>query len=88
MGRLLKEIGFKVETTPNGTAAVEIFQAAHAADEPVQAVIFSLMVPGDMDGVKAFQQIRRTDEEIRGIIMIGGATRYATALPRPYPRWI
>ena len=71
LGRLLNEIGFTVETAPDGTAAVEQFQAAHSGAEPFQAVIFDLMVPGDMDGVEAFKRIRQIDKDIKGIIMSG-----------------
>ncbi|MCH7521075.1 MAG: response regulator [Candidatus Marinimicrobia bacterium] len=72
LGQLLNDLGFNVETAPDGTTAVELFQASHATDEPFQAVIFDLMVPGEMDGVEAFKQIRQIDRDIKGIIMSGG----------------
>ncbi|HMK65400.1 MAG TPA: PAS domain-containing protein [Thermodesulfobacteriota bacterium] len=68
---ILNRLGYEVELAENGQKAIDLYQAAQAADYPFDAVILDLTVPGGMGGEKAIQELTRIDPKVIAIASSG-----------------
>ena len=73
--RMLSRLGFEVLTAGDGEEAIEIFR--ENPDE-IAAVILDLSMPR-MDGLTAFEELRKIDPGIRVILSSGYSKETATA---------
>jgi|HubBroStandDraft_3_1064219.scaffolds.fasta_scaffold683060_1 CheY-like chemotaxis protein len=65
--RYLERLGYAVEVTPSGEAALDLF---HAAPEPYDLVITDLNLPG-MGGEEMLKQMRQRQPSLRALISSG-----------------
>jgi len=72
--RILERMGFTVLTARDGREAISVFQ--EHADE-IACVLLDLTMP-NMDGVEAFQQLRRIREDVRVVLASGYNEQDAT----------
>ncbi len=92
--RILKHMGYDVDTAPDGQKAIKLYQKAMDIGEPFDAVVFDLTVPGGMGGVEAIQALIKIDPKIKAIVSSGYSTdpvmsdfkRYgfSEVLPKPF----
>ncbi len=67
----LKDSGYDVRVTKDGSEALKQFIAARDADKPFDAVILDLVVPSGMPGDVAVREIRRIEPGIKVILLTG-----------------
>ena len=70
-GNMLKFLGYKVEFARDGTEAIELYKKAKESEEPFDAVILDLTVPGGMGGKEAIQKLLEIDPKVKAIVSSG-----------------
>jgi PAS domain S-box-containing protein len=65
--RVLSTLGYTVITAADGREAIDTLQASH---EPIDAVLMDLTMP-KLDGVAAFEELRRLQRDLPVILMSG-----------------
>jgi PAS domain S-box-containing protein len=70
-GAMLKHIGYEVGYAKDGTEAVESYFRSLESDNPFDAVIMDLTVPGGMGGKEAIKKIREKDPLVKAIVSSG-----------------
>ena len=70
-GSIVEQLGFQVAYAANGQEAVDRYRRAMAAEEPYDAVIMDLTIPGGMGGQEAIGHLRAIDPAVRAIVMSG-----------------
>jgi CheY-like chemotaxis protein len=94
LGVLLRWMGYEVELCTDGGQAVEAYEKGRMSGHPFDAVFLDLTVRGGMGGLEAVQLLRKTDPEVRAVV-ISGHTRdtgivdfekngFRAALPKPF----
>jgi signal transduction histidine kinase len=68
---ILSRLGYEAEFAADGSEAVEMYQAAMAADRPYDAVILDLTVRGGMGGKEAIRNLITLDPEVKAIVSSG-----------------
>lgn len=68
---MLESVGYQVEDTMEGSSCVRAYQAAIHAGEAFDLVILALTIPIGHGGVWAFEQLRKIDAHVQGIIVSG-----------------
>jgi CheY-like chemotaxis protein len=68
---ILIHIGFRVETAENGKEAIRKYKAAFNSNNPYQAVILDLTIPGGFGGVRTIEKILEFDPMVKGVAMSG-----------------
>lgn len=68
---LLTAMGYEVETTSDGLAAIDLYIRATESQRPYRMVILDLMVPGGLGGEPTMERLRAIDPGVRGIILSG-----------------
>lgn len=68
---ILETYGYKVVMTKDGQEAVHLYETALKTDEPVDAVIMDLTVPGGMGGKEAAQKILHLDPDAKILVSSG-----------------
>ncbi len=71
VSHLLTRIGYEVALTTDGVEAVELFRKAAEAQEPFDAVVLDLTIPGGMGGREALDLLREFDPEIKAVVSSG-----------------
>lgn len=92
--RMLERQGYRVDTVPEGGAAVVAYRRARESGAPFAVVIVDLTVPNGMGGMRTFEELIKTDSKAKVIVSSGysddpvmaeWADRgFAGALPKPY----
>ncbi len=72
--KMMNNIGLDVEKAKEGEKAVEMYREAVDAEEPFDAVIMDLTVPGGMGGKKAVKEILQIDPDARVLVSSGYST--------------
>lgn len=67
----LEKLGCKTLLAGNGDEAVTLYRQSLASSTPVDAVIFDLTLPGDMEGEEIARKIRDLDPHARMIVSSG-----------------
>lgn len=70
-GKILKQLGYKVETALSSTEGIEKFKAALRAENPFEFVITDLTLPGDLGGEEILRQLKEIDPQIKVIVSSG-----------------
>jgi PAS domain S-box-containing protein len=66
---MLDFLGYDAEVTHSVSAAVERFRHALASDRPFDVVMLDLVVPGDIGGTEAMDQLGAIDPAVKAILM-------------------
>ena len=93
-GELLNYLGYTATTVQNGEEAVSLYNQAMQINEPFDAVILDLAVPGGMGGKEVVRELLRADPHVKAIISSGYLTDpiiehykeygFAEVLTKPY----
>jgi two-component system cell cycle sensor histidine kinase/response regulator CckA len=81
---MLESIGYTAQLTSSGLEAIEQFKSAEERDEPFDAVILDLTVPGGMGGGEAVGHIKQIRADIPVLVMSGYADDAVLARYRDY----
>jgi PAS domain S-box-containing protein len=69
--QMLRHMGYDVDLASEGQEAIKLYRRAIEADEPFDAVILDLTVPGAMGGKKTIGRLREIDSNVKAIIASG-----------------
>ena len=70
-GQILKTIGYMVEYAKDGHEAIRVYKKAIEKEQPFDAVIMDLTIPGGMGGREAVQKLIEIDPDVRAIVTSG-----------------
>jgi CheY-like chemotaxis protein len=92
--RMLRHLGYSVETAADGEGAVALYRARKEEGTPFDAVILDICIPGGMGGTETLQRLMEYDPSVRAIATTGFTTDrvmtshrefgFREALPKPY----
>ena len=68
---MLEFLGYDAEVAHTGSAAVERFRHARTSSRPFDIVMLDLLVPGDIGGTEAMNQLGAIDPAVKAILMSG-----------------
>lgn len=68
---MLKYIGYSVEKAEDGEKAIELYANAKEKNEPFDAIIMDLTIPGGMGGKEAITRLTSIDPDIKAIVSSG-----------------
>lgn len=71
LDKMLKQLGYKSEPARDGAEAVEMYKNAIESDNPYDAVILDLTVPGGVGGKDAVKKLLEIDPEAKAIVSSG-----------------
>ena len=69
--QMLGKMGFAVSVAKDGNEAIEIYRQAQKAEEPFDAVILDLTIPGGMGGKETIQKLRNLDPNVKALVSSG-----------------
>jgi PAS domain S-box-containing protein len=91
---MLRHMGYQVEVCVDGEEAIELYRKAMKEEQPYDAVIMDLTIPGGMGGKEAIEKIMAIDPTVKAIVSSGYANdpimasfrRYGFigVVPKPY----
>ena len=81
---MLENIGYTATLTASGHDAIHEFQSAENAQQPFDAVILDLTVPGGMGGAEAVSHIKQIRGSVPVLVMSGYADDSVLARYREY----
>lgn len=70
-GKMLKDLGYEVDSAPSGTKALQKFIKARDSGHPYDVVISDLTVPGDMGGIVLLEKLKKIDPQVKVIVSSG-----------------
>jgi len=71
LGGMLDRLGYSVSSACNGDEAIEIYKKAMKSENPVDAVIMDLTIPGGMGGRECMEKLKKHDKNVRAIVSSG-----------------
>jgi two-component system, cell cycle sensor histidine kinase and response regulator CckA len=71
VSRMLERLGYTVESIYDGDEALRVYEKALKADNPYDAVIMDLTIPGGKGGKEAIAELREIDPRVRAIVSSG-----------------
>ncbi len=71
LGRMLSRLGYEVDFASDGSQAIEKFVTAKETNQPFDAVILDLTVPGGMGGKEAIQDLLKINPKVKAIVSSG-----------------
>jgi len=71
VGEILNRFGYETVFASDGAQAIEIYKDAKTTEEPFDAVIIDLTIPGGMGGKEAIQKLVEYDPKIKAIVSSG-----------------
>lgn len=81
---MLTGLGYLVECTADGNAAVDLYGQRLAEGTPFDAVIMDLTVPGGVGGKDAIASLLRIDPQVKAVVSSGYSTDAVMANYRDY----
>ena len=94
LGRMLRKLGYDVETAADGEAALALYRRAREDGKAFDAVILDLTISGGMGGKEAVRRLLELDPQARAIVSSGysddpvvaefGKHGFRGALIKPY----
>lgn len=77
----LSKLGYTSVSVGDGQAALDAYQKAMRDEDPFDAVILDITVPGGMGGEEAIGLLKGMDPDVKGIVSSGYATGGAMSMP-------
>lgn len=74
LSNMLDFLGYEAEIAGDGTQAIEKFKQARLSDNPFDAIIMDLTIPGGVGGRDAIQDLLKVDPEVKAIVSSGYST--------------
>ncbi len=71
ISELLREVGYTVETTKNGGEAIKVYEEARQANQPFDALILDLIVPGGLGGQETLRELLKIDPDVKAVASSG-----------------
>jgi PAS domain S-box-containing protein len=71
VSEMLREIGYGTALAKDGDEAIKIYRDAMASDQPFDAVILDLTIPGGMGGQETMVRLARIDKHVKAIVSSG-----------------
>jgi CheY-like chemotaxis protein len=80
----LRNLKYEVQTTQNGTKAIELYKSAMKSGKPFDAVVMDLTIPGDIGGKEAIDELLKIDPNVKAVVASGYSNDPAMANFRKY----
>ena len=71
LSQMLERLGYEITCAQDGAEALKAFEEAKRADQPFQAVLLDLTIPGGMGGVATAARLRELDSKVKLIVSSG-----------------
>jgi PAS domain S-box-containing protein len=71
VAKVLRQIGYEVEITKNGTETIALYQKARESVQPFEVVLMDLTIRGGMGGKETIKKLREIDPEVKAIVSSG-----------------
>jgi len=71
VSNMLTSLGYQVTVVTDGAEAIETYKAAMDSNNPFDAVILDLTIPGGMGGKETIQRLLEIDPEVKAIVSSG-----------------
>jgi PAS domain S-box-containing protein len=84
VAKILKTLGYEVETSAEGSEAIAAYRHALADGKPFDAVILDLTVPGGMGGAEAIGLLRTVDPNVKAVVSSGYSSNPVMSNYRDY----
>ncbi len=83
-GTIIEQLGFEAAYAIDGQEAIDRYQRALDREQPYDAVIMDLTIPGGMGGQEAIGRLRDLDPAVRAVVMSGYSNDPVLANYRDY----
>jgi CheY-like chemotaxis protein len=67
----MTDLGYEVQLTSNGKEAIKQYTKANESDQPFDAVILDLTIPGGIGGKEVIEKLLEIDPKVRAIVSSG-----------------
>ncbi len=94
VGRYLARIGYEIQFATNGIETIELYRNAININQPFDAIIMDITIPGGMGAKETIKHLLNIDPEAKAIVSSGLITdpaisnyreySFRGALPKPY----
>lgn len=84
MKKLLVTLGYDVKVSKDGQEAISLYEEAKNANEPFNAVIMDLMIPGGMGGKETIKKLLAIDKDVKAIVSSAYSQDPVMANPKEY----
>jgi len=71
--KMLERSGYIIETAPDGEQAIEMYKQAMETENPFDAIVMDLTIPGGMGGQEAIKYLLEIDPDVRAVVSSGYA---------------
>ena len=71
VGRMLGNLGYESEFAKDGAEAIRMVKEAKESENPYDALILDLTIPGGMGGKDAIKKLLEIDPEVKAIVSSG-----------------
>ena len=71
LGEILTAIGYIVDFASNGKEVIDIYKNAKESNDPVDAVIMDLTIPGGMGGKETISELIKIDPNVKAVVSSG-----------------
>ena len=69
--RLLTSLGYTADSVADGQAALDAYKAAMSSDNPYDAVILDLTIPGGLGGEETIAKLLELDPKVKAVVSSG-----------------
>ncbi len=80
----LRNLKYDVQTTENGTKAIELYKYAMKSGKPFDAVVMDLTIPDDIGGKEAIDELLKIDSNVKAVVASGYSNDPAMSNFRKY----
>jgi len=77
--KMLKTIGFSVDTATDGKKAIEMYKQSMDDGNPFDIIIMDLTIPGGMGGIETIKELLLIDPHVKAIVSSGYAENQTSA---------